>query len=397
MNRMIVFILLVLGIAMIQTHELASAPMADLATYRQAGMTLRAGGDPYVAPFTVPIDDTRSISLSYLYPPCLAAVLSWIPDLSDQTLHTIWTIVSILALGGGVYFLLRAINEDHLRTWIPSVFFGVIATSPPVLEGLYFGQVHALVFFLLCVAAYGITMERAHVAGFALGTAICIKASPIILVVPLLRLRNLRALVCIGIAIVCGFVIGASTSRGVAAWHDFSVGVQSILGGDQWLGGTKNYAPLKLLFGELHINTPQQIRVFSLLIVIVTTIFLFVVPIRNVQDRIERLRYFAIAIALMIISSPVLWCHHLTWLTPVLAVALHCSKSWRFKGVIIVAIALYSTLFVNIYLDQSVVISSERLRAYVGPLQVLIPVAYLLLTLLVTQPTHHGKREATLQ
>jgi len=134
----------------------------------------------------------------YIYPPLLAALLQPLTLLSHKTAALVFSGFSLAALTLLGLALSRLVGRRGVE---PLVFLGLMLWGP-VQTTFHAGQVSIILAFLLSLAAWAVTARRHRLAGLALGTAIVLKAFPVVLVAWLVLRRSWKVLAwtCAGAA-----------------------------------------------------------------------------------------------------------------------------------------------------------------------------------------------------
>jgi hypothetical protein len=192
----------------------------DLTVYLAAARALAHGQSPYAIDLPQGFAD---------YPLTIAAVvlpLTWLPAWLAQL---VWFAVNVAALVGSLVILDRlwaGMGDDRGLTWrIP---FGVrlaglvLVLLIPLRKHLYLGQVSLVVLGLCCLFLRAHLADRRLTASMWLGAAIALKLTPLLLLVSLLRQRQLRMLwLTLGWVIVWAVVLpGLLSGRVLELYRD---------------------------------------------------------------------------------------------------------------------------------------------------------------------------------
>ncbi|NUM47530.1 MAG: DUF2029 domain-containing protein [Anaerolineales bacterium] len=105
-------------------------------------------------------------------------------------IYWIWANGIVFLLGLGVLI----ISQDQQKKACPWFFMGGAMLAAPVIANFRFGQIFALIFFLLAVAVYGLIKGHVRLTGLALGFAFTIKVYGLFLWIIPVYWRNWRTL-----------------------------------------------------------------------------------------------------------------------------------------------------------------------------------------------------------
>jgi hypothetical protein len=303
----------------------------DLRIYFDTAERLRQGLPLYDARYSF-ADRGSDFELQYLYPPALAALLAPLVPLSADVVFLIWQAGIVASLVAAALMLARFIRTLNPVKPSPeaSLLFLLLALWPPTLDGILWGQVNAYILVLLIGVVYATARSALRSAGFLLGIAIAIKATPAILVIPLLVNKQWRALLWTALGIMTAHLPLCLYPHGLQAVPDFIRTTGEIAVGDVVNDPFYDYSLRRVV--TFFVDVPSV--VFTGLAAVVSVAYLAVVAayVRaslNSNDHAGPLRglELLLGIPVMIIISPLVWNHHLIWLFPVLMTLIFAASS----------------------------------------------------------------------
>lgn len=166
-------------------------PFADFVVfYREMGKAILAGGTPVVG---------------YLYSPVTAIILNPFGMLPLTTSTVIWQSGIVLCTAGTGYLSYRLTLPDS-RFFSIALFF-VMITSFPILHNFSWGQVNALLVFLLLSTLFFYKNGKWAAAAFLLALAASFKYYPVIFVLPFLVRKDWRFAAAFGVWCIVLFVV----------------------------------------------------------------------------------------------------------------------------------------------------------------------------------------------
>ena len=338
--------------------------LIDLKIYLYSAERLNRGEHIYNVRYAFPLRAT-DFELQYLYPPALAALLA--PLVSIPTLIPtpiiilLWQCGSIIALALTAYMLAQLLSGYVGPRRSPAnsyVLFLLLALWPPTLYGIAWGQVNAFILALLVGAAFFTSKRRDRLAGLSLGLAIALKATPAILIVPFIVNKRWRALFYCCLGALAAHLPLILYPNGLATIQSFLSTVGEIAAGRVVNDPFYDYSLRH--FVPFFIDAPATLFfVFSLSLITAYLVLLFRMsrlPVNGAPQSLSRdlLCAFQLlsGIPIMIITSPLVWFHHLVWLFPPLAVVIFLGKTAFVRGTgrliyIILAPLLYVHVFIR--------------------------------------------------
>lgn len=303
----------------------------DLRIYFDTADRLRQGLPLYDARYTF-ADRGSDFELQYLYPPALAAILAPLVPLSADTVFLMWQAGIVAALIASALMLARFIRLLVPAKPSPNAppLFLLLALWPPTLDGILWGQVNAYILVLLIGAVYASAQNALRWAGFLLGVAIALKATPAILTIPLLLNKKWRALLWTALGVIAAHLPLCFYPDGLQAIPDFVRTTGEIAVGDVVNDPFYDYSLRRVV--TFFLDVPPV--VFTGLTALVGLLYVAVVAAyvrASPRDRADTGPLLGLELLLgipvMIVVSPLIWNHHLIWLFPVLMVLIFASRS----------------------------------------------------------------------
>lgn len=315
----------------------ATTELLDFSIYMRAGERLNSNLGIYEHVYQEKIDDGRVFQLRYYYPPFLAMFLGLAQRLGTfETIKFAWCGLSFFCILLSALGLQRLSRGGALSTfppvWQGAGFLLLITCFEPVYTGIRDGQVHLII---LCLLVWYLVFARQHkdfAAGLLLGFAALIKMSPALLLLG--WLRPFRPQVFLGF-------FSAILVSGIFLWiapynfdlvKDFFKPFGPLITGSLERDFVFNFAFDKAILGALGLDHIESLRWILKLSVIVLPLAL--VGLWKSKDQESHLRLHAVLICCMVLASPIIWFHHLTWLLIPLVIALRqniADKQLRYK------------------------------------------------------------------
>ena len=342
--------------------------LIDLKIYLYSAERLSRGESIYNVRYAFPLRAT-DFELQYLYPPALAALLAPLVSISTTIITPIitpiiifvWQCGSIIALALTAYMLAQLLSGYVGTRRSPAnsyVLFLLLALWPPTLYGIAWGQVNAFILALLVGAAFFTSKRRDRLAGLSLGLAIALKATPAILIVPFIVNKRWRALFYCCLGALAAHLPLMLYPNGLATIQSFLSTVGKIAAGQVVKDPFYDYSLRH--FAPFFVDAPATLfLVFSLSLITAYLVLLFRMSRRSVNGAPQSLSRDLLCafqllsgIPIMIITSPLVWFHHLVWLFPPLAAVMFLGKTAFIRGsgrliYIILAPLLYVHVFIR--------------------------------------------------
>jgi hypothetical protein len=258
-----------------------------------------------------------SLQIPYPNPPLWAVLFQPLTALPCVDAFRLWRLISLalwasvtLLLAGQVWQRCVRVGASPFRTAMSAAFIVALsAFSYTVLDGLWLGQVHLLVLARIVLAWW--LYERNHpvAAGLVLAFITLIKLVPAVLLVYFLLRREWRVL--------AGAALGGALLLAVML-----VGVGGLPTLLAMIG------PLTSAAGLLPQDNKAVVRLNPVLgpvlVAIAATIFGLVVLLmhRKGWTKEDPALGYAWALSTMLLISPIVWLHYLTWLLPAVAACM---------------------------------------------------------------------------
>ena len=298
---------------------------ADFAHFYAAARAVRMGLGPEIySPTLIERIDRlpggcagTSLQIPYLNPPLLAVLFQPLTALPCGDAFRLWRLLS-LTLWAGVTLLLAwqvwqrcaARGAAPLRTAMSAAFIVALsAFSYTVLDGLWLGQVHLLVLAGIVLAGWLHTRDRPVAAGMVLAFITLIKLVPAVLLLYFLLRRDWRLL--------AGAALGGVLLLGVLLLG--AGGLPTLLA---------MIGPLTSAAGLLPQDNKAVVRLNPVLgpvlVAVAATIFVLVMLLmhRKSWPKEDPALGYAWAVSTMLLVSPIVWLHYLTWLLPAVAACI---------------------------------------------------------------------------
>jgi len=294
--------------------EWCSGPLGpDHFVYTVATQKAWAGQDPYLP---------HHIGWGYFYPPPSLLLLEGLNRLSPHWIRPALFFISWSALAGVVAVLLMAAPLRRGRFAIAAL----LLTSVGVIESVYRGQVNLFVLLTMAVFWRAFQAEWMWVACIALGTAICLKLTPIVFAISLMTRRHWRWLVVVVVVVVLWFAAAAAV---IPAGHLTTSFIDALRWASQqsepnaiaalWNFSLSSSLPTVLqTYTRLHIEwqTMQDVKLLLLVVVLSITYAAYA------YGSVTRIAFLMVCNVVMVLAPQLVWIHHFALLIPALVVVL---------------------------------------------------------------------------
>ncbi len=321
------------GLIVALATQLNPPHISDFGMYYAAAMLLRHNphGDIYSA--SALLEATKSyggcpqlIPPQYVYPPLLAIALEPITLLPCAHALVVWTLFNALlwALSAAIMvdLLRRYWADNRLGVWA-LVITGSVAFWPAY-RGLFLGQTHLLLLFLMLVGIWLERNERPWLAGAALVCAALVKPLPALLLLYYLvrgKWTVMGGALITGAALLALMLVGsgAATVAGSVSAALHSADVQAHPGQDEALS---------------IVAEPYGVA----LVILAFGVYMVVLALRRNGDNALGAAW---TLCSMLLFSPVVWAFYFIWLLPVLVICLGNGRSlMRFSSAYYASLAL---------------------------------------------------------
>jgi hypothetical protein len=358
--------------------DASSRALIDLDVYLQAARALAHGEEMYQRAFTTTDRWGRPIQLFYLYPPLLAHVLSLFSGLSVPLIKFGWCLLNFVLMLVTSVTLARTVQGSWWGTHSFATRSLVIGFFVVCFEPLYVGngdgQVTAMVLALLTLSAYGAARGNDLFGGTMLAIAIQIKMSPAILLVAPLTFKRWRFLgACAAtslLLVLFTLVFGGGFQPFIDFAHSVTQTVDDAVFQEHVFNFNLNRAVLDPL-GMADLPLARLLVKAALLAFAVAGTLAI-----RAQGGNSMVRAYGFLMTCMIVSSPIIWFHHLAWmLVPltILSMKPAATSDDRLKHLTI-------TLGLYFALSQSYLLSIwvRKIAPPLVPIATLVPLALLL-------------------
>ncbi|MBD3243831.1 MAG: DUF2029 domain-containing protein [Chitinivibrionales bacterium] len=310
----------------------------DYLCYQTAAERVVAGADPY-------------FQTGYLYPPLLAQIMA-LPQLAliqsgGNGLAAVWDGVFYLyqfcqffLLLAGFVLVLRLFTMVRPLELVHVVGITLLfLVNNPVWRTLEWNQINLWV--LVCVLLFLVwDRRRPFASGLALSFGVFLKLYPALLVVPLVRRKNYRALA--GLVVGCFALLGVSVlfPGGAAHWKQF-VGSMGAMGGGTLLRDNSVHS---LVYNTVARVLPFVDRPAAVASVIATAVSIACVvtlcvvmfgPMGRGSSEGDNLWLHSLTLIAMLVVSPMVWTHHFVLVLPAAVYAAATFSGTRLKAVLV--------------------------------------------------------------
>jgi hypothetical protein len=270
---------------------------SDFRIYLWATERALGGQNPY-QPFR--------IGRTYIYPPPILALFAPFTSVTFSSARLFWFILSVLALIGSLFALRRTFRIARPLPFDPTWLFILALSFTPLWEGLGVGQVDTLILLGICLYMLGHHDQRwAWVGDLGLAGAIIIKLTPLLLLaLPLLR-RDWPRCLRVGAGLV-GISLITLPWAGPGRWADFLVIMPLLFGGSNVDVYNLALAAVGFRSGGLVLMWLGRALAAALLL-----LWLLLCAWDRRGDPRPLL---ALGVLAMILSSSLVWYHHLFFL-----------------------------------------------------------------------------------
>lgn len=346
-------LILLAGLLVVFARYLQSAGMhdqIDFGVYRAGGHAILTRGDLYA--LRVP-----PVGLPFTYPPVSAvffALLALVPSRFGQV---VWMAASLLGLCAFVRLTMRryAVGVAATNISVLLVVLVLVARSDPLHVNFDLGQINVLIGLLVVADLSGVLPRIPR--GVMTGIAAALKLTPLFLVAYFVVVRRYlaAAVAAISFAAVSAFAWIVAPSASSDYWLRGYFADARRTGGIGYISNQSINGVLVRLTGN-----PDHARVLWLPLAIISAVVILWV-VRRLHDRRPWLAE-AIALAAMLLLSPVSWVHHWILVLPFLVACFRLGAEERFRRRILVflACALCATLWFGVVWD----VPNTRNREY---------------------------------
>ncbi|MCX7792339.1 MAG: DUF2029 domain-containing protein [Chloroflexaceae bacterium] len=303
----------------------------DLEIYLRAGRLALAGQIPYDPP------ELNVIGVSFVYPPPTVPLFAALAAVEPWLAHALWLVGSV-ALYALALLGIYAAQEGAGRAGLVAAL-GLGLSFAPFLENLAIGQINSLMLFGLVLFTLGHSGRRLAWAGdVALAAVILIKLTPVALLLWPLARGDWRRLGRVALGMVA-LSLPALALYGPAPWMAFAQLLPDLLGGVP--RNPYNQALAAVLTGLTAPGSAAEQaaawlgRAFSLGLLATWAAICW--RRRGANDG----AILACGVAILTVSSSLIWYHHLVFLAlPLAWLALAAPRRPPWPGVALLALGL---------------------------------------------------------
>lgn len=277
------------------------AVLWDFGVYARAYLEALAGSNPY-EPF--------QIGQGFLNHPFVLTLVGFVARLPGPSAGVVWTIASVAAWVAAIRVTNRIVGCAGGITRLPTMV--LLLGFAPAIETFYVGQINAFTVLAIALCIWWAEHNRPVVAGIALGLAIVLKTSPLVLLGYFVGVRAWRVLMtAIGVVVACSIV--SALQFGPSILLDYGATLARI-GGNIYISIYNQSAAS--MVARLT-SAAGVVALGRTLIVGGMILALVVAGLRTDPDLMDarwRLWYIALFIGVMVAGSPLVWYHHATLL-----------------------------------------------------------------------------------
>lgn len=303
--------------------------------YESAGHTIWAGQSPYLPVGYAAPDQILFGPTHATYPPTFYLLVGpWIflPAPLDRLA---WLALLIAAFAGIVLLAYTAIGRP---TWTEGLLVvAAVSVYLPVREDLHLGQVSGVINLLMVIALWAVVRRRAWLGGVALGLAIAVKLSPVLL---LLYLAWKRAWTQLLVSVGTVFVLfGGTIAMGWGRrWPEYAAYMDPLGRGTGLLASQSlNGVLLRVFRPDLSGTPPPPLPSWLAIgwhLLQVALVVWVVMLLRRVgeSDELERWTGFGILLLALPLLEAFAWFHHFAGGVVVIAVMARLMRLGRLRG-----------------------------------------------------------------
>jgi alpha-1,2-mannosyltransferase len=337
---------LVWGMALTLTIPLASRLSQvfipnDLDVYTNASRAIIAGQSPYSVSTSLGVAKDSSQEFFYLYSPLLAVLLIPLTFLSDESARVVWSSITVGS------FAVTAYLGSRIQLWKPilsPIVLILLTLLPFSIDTFTTGQIDGIILMLFMVATVAAVKPNNLLLGSSVGVAALLKTSPALLLIPLIFSPSTRRASGVAFITVCCTVVVTSLVWGTEMWFRYAETLSTVSNGGMSWDNPANRAPAKLLraISPLPLSPAASTSIITL--VLVCPILLVML----LRKTIRREEIVALTIGTIVLSSPIVWYHHLLWL--IIPIAIGWRNSTTVTSRFTVAVCAL-TLVASLVLD----------------------------------------------
>jgi hypothetical protein len=382
-------------------RELLMPSLTDFHTYRTAAQIVRmhesrhlyedadTGQDPQLLPAppahlfaqTARSDGIQAVRM-YLYPPALADALVPLAGLSLRNAGLAWYAASVLALLAVAAILISWFQINPL-SWTSLGIALCLLLFRPDMSGLRLGQVTCILLLLWTLGIFLYVKGHVRAAALVLAVAVCIKLTPLIVLLPMLLWREWKWLKWFVIA-TAGLAAAMCAINGPATLTDFVVhvmpamsrGIPSPMNNSVQSAVQVAYLDLtgrdvaQLFLPPVPSGVTTLAKLLSLLVIaaVMVQVYRLGVP----KDGMERAKVLALVALLSACTAPVAWKHAYSVAFLALFLLWRETLTRKTTGVEL-GLLTFATVECSFYFDQAALKIVKAYGMTHGPLLVMMP------------------------
>lgn len=329
------------------------AEAVDLDCYLSASRDFLNGEDVYKTRHPVAALGFVEMQLYFLYPPLLFVLFTPFVSLSHEMASILWTSFNLVLLLLSCYGLVLISSFTSLKRFSKeSRFYVALAATgffAPVWFGFAYGQVHLVVLSLIVFFIYFLLIDRQGVAAFLLALAVWIKMTPVFLLLAALRFKKWRLISYFTLFILALFLFQLLCGVNFELWYSFIENSLFVTNKEDVMTSHSNFSPLAIVANLIGGKLAPVVHLMPTIVLISLTAFIFFRA--ATKTKLDELILLSKLIILMILFSPIVWSHHLTWaLLPILlcTASLWHEGSWPQK--ILLALVYYVLMQAEVHI-----------------------------------------------
>jgi alpha-1,2-mannosyltransferase len=250
----------------------------------------------------------------FTYPPF--AALTMLP-MAYLGWHVAITISMLLTVGASLavlYWLVEPMARRH--GWSPWFVLGIVAALAvafePLRETFLFGQVNAVLLFLVAADLLFLVRYNRSVAGVGIGLATAIKLTPGIFIIYLIITKRFRAAAVASGTTMAATVLAAAVAPDASRefWTDALWNTSRV--------GDESFVSNQSLNGVVHRWDPQEPATLAWAALVLITLGIWAWRSRQAVRRGDEATGLALTGIVGVLISPITWVHHLVWVLPAL-------------------------------------------------------------------------------
>jgi hypothetical protein len=299
----------------------------DLLSDYLSGRALGNGENPY-APSGVLLERyLPSASIEFQewmrnpHTPLQVVVLAPLSMLDYVVAHNLWLVIEVTLLVCSAFLVCR---ELGLKRGTSSLI-GLGAVLPLIARTEFFhGQVNTLLLLLFVLAWLSLRRGLQAYAGLLLGVAAAIKLFPLLMVVPLWRLRASKAVRwLLGTATVTCLVAAIIVRPGNAIDFLFEASPNNV---EYWRRSPSNISLVTLPYRTLVLRDFPDPPTWLLGLAMVGLLAACIYLLFRVQGRVGQDIFWG-SVPWIVLASPIAWDHYLLLVLPLIAIQVRCFVS----------------------------------------------------------------------